>query len=275
MADFVLITGCSSGIGLHLAQRLQQEGFCVLATARKNNDVQHLITAGLTAHQLDLDDENSIEQAVVWALEQSNGKLYGLINNGAYGQTGALEDLPTQALREQFNTNLFGWHHLIRQILPAMLKENRGRIIQISSLLGLVALKYRGAYTASKFALEGYTDTLRLELRDTSIQVSLIEPGPVRSEFRSNALTKFRQYINIENSRHDVIYKQTLQRLQNPKPKNPFTLEPESCLIPALHALRSKRAKARYRVTLPTHVFSILKRLLPTRWLDLLLCRSA
>ena len=134
MADFVLITGCSSGIGLHLAQRLQQEGFCVLATARKNNDVQHLITAGLTAHQLDLDDENSIEQAVVWALEQSNGKLYGLINNGAYGQTGALEDLPTQALREQFNTNLFGWHHLIRQILPAMLKENQGRIIQISSL---------------------------------------------------------------------------------------------------------------------------------------------
>ena len=186
-----------------------------------------------------------------------------------------MEDLPTQALREQFNTNLFGWHHLIRQILPVMLKENRGRIIQISSLLGLVALKYRGAYTASKFALEGYTDTLRLELRDTSVQVSLIEPGPVRNEFRSNALAKFRQYINIENSRHNAIYKQTLQRLQNPKPKNPFTLEPESCLTPALHALRSKRAKARYRVTLPTHIFSILKRLLPTRWLDLLLCRSA
>lgn len=275
MSDFILITGCSTGIGQHMALRLQQEGFSVLATARKENDVQQLSEAGLIAHQLDLDDEKSIEQAADWALKLSKGKLYGLINNGAYGQTGALEDLPTQALREQFNTNLFGWHHLIRQILPAMLKENHGRIIQVSSILGLVALKYRGAYAASKFALEGYTDTLRLELRDTNIQISLIEPGPVRSQFRSNALAKFRQYINIEESRHSAIYQQTLQRLQNPKPKNPFTLEPESCVIPALHALRSKRAKARYGVTIPTHIFSILKRILPTSWIDRLLCRSA
>ncbi|MFB0975432.1 MAG: SDR family NAD(P)-dependent oxidoreductase, partial [Tolumonas sp.] len=192
-----------------------------------------------------------------------------------YGQPGAIEDLPTQALRAQFNTNLFGWHHLIRQVLPVMLKNNRGRIIQVSSLLGLVAMKYRGAYNASKFALEGYTDTLRLELRDTAVQVSLVEPGPVRSQFRSNALKKFLQHIDVNRSRHQDIYQLTLQRLQNPEPKNPFTLEPESCVAPVLHALRSHRARVRYGVTFPTHLFAVLRRLLPVRWLDSILCRSA
>lgn len=275
MSDFILITGCSTGIGWHLAQRLKQEGYTVLATARKETDVAHLQQSGLQAHILDLNDEQSIEQAVNWAITESKGKLYGLINNGAYGQTGALEDLPTHALREQFNTNLFGWHHLTRLILPVMLQQNQGRIIQISSLLGLVAMKYRGAYNASKFALEGYTDTLRLELRDTAIQISLVEPGPIRSEFRSNALKKFLQHINVTSSRHSKIYQQTLQRLQNPNPKNPFTLEPESCVAPVLHALRSKRAKTRYGVTFPTHLFAFLRRVLPSRWLDGILCRSA
>lgn len=275
MSDFILITGCSTGIGLHLAQRLQQEGFNVLATARNDADVKRLSESGLNAHLLDLDNEKSIEQAAGWALTQSAGQLYGLINNGAYGQPGAIEDLPTQALRAQFSTNLFGWHHLIRQILPVMLKNNRGRIIQVSSLLGLVAMKYRGAYNASKFALEGYTDTLRLELRDTAVQVSLIEPGPVRSQFRSNALKKFLQNIDVNGSRHQVIYQLTLQRLQRPEPKNPFTLEPESCVAPALHALRSSRARVRYGVTFPTHLFAVLRRLLPARWLDNILCRSA
>ena len=275
MSDFILITGCSTGIGWHLAQRLKQEGYTVLATARKEADVVNLQQSGLQAHILDLNDEQSIEQAVNWAITESKGKLYGLINNGAYGQTGALEDLPTHALREQFNTNLFGWHHLTRLILPVMLQQNQGRIIQISSLLGLVAMKYRGAYNASKFALEGYTDTLRLELRDTAIQISLVEPGPIRSEFRSNALKKFLQHINVTSSRHSKIYQQTLQRLQNPNPKNPFTLEPESCVAPVLHALRSKRAKTRYGVTFPTHLFAFLRRVLPSRWLDGILCRSA
>jgi NAD(P)-dependent dehydrogenase (short-subunit alcohol dehydrogenase family) len=275
MSDFLLITGCSTGIGLHIAKRLKEEGYSVLATARKETDVARLQQLGFRAHSLDLDDEQSIESAVSWVQDESNGKLYALINNAAYGQTGALEDLPTQALREQFNTNLFGWHHLIRLILPVMLQQGHGRIIQISSLLGLVAMKYRGAYNASKFALEGYTDTLRLELRDTNIQISLIEPGPIRSEFRSNALKKFQQHIHVASSRHSKIYQQTVQRLQNPTPKNPFTLEPEACVAPVLHALRSKRAKTRYGVTFPTHLFAILRRILPTRWLDSILCRSA
>lgn len=275
MSEFILITGCSTGIGLHLARRLQQEGFHVLATARNPADVDQLQAAGIKAYPLDLNNEPSIEQAAAWAIAQSSGQLYGLINNGAYGQTGAIEDLPTQALIEQFNTNLFGWHHLIRQILPVMLSNNRGRIIQVSSVLGLVAMKYRGAYNASKFALEGYTDTLRLELRETAVQISLIEPGPIRSQFRHNALNKFLQNINYTSSRHKETYQLTLQRLQNPEPKNPFTLEPEACVAPVLHALRNKRAKVRYSVTWPTHLFAILRRVLPTRWLDCILCRSA
>lgn len=275
MSDFILITGCSSGIGLHLAQRLQQEGFKILATARKEVDVANLQNSGISAFQLDLASEHSIELAAQWALEQSDGQLYGLINNGAYGQTGAIEDLPTQALKDQFTTNLFGWHHLIRQVLPVMLRNNRGRIIQISSVLGLVAMKYRGAYTASKFALEGYTDTLRLELRDTAVRISLIEPGPIRSHFRTNALHKFLQHIDVADSRHKAVYQQTLQRLQNPEPKNPFTLEPEACVAPVLHALRRHIPRNRYGVTTPTLVFALLRRILPTRWLDSILCRSA
>ncbi len=275
MNQFILITGCSSGIGQHLAKRLKDEGYHVLATARKTEDVQSLIEHGFDAHQLDLSSEQNIEAAVEWANKISHGQIFGLINNGAYGQPGALEDLPTQALKQQFDTNLFGWHHLIRLILPIMMHNQVGRIIQISSILGLVAMKYRGAYNASKFALEGYTDTLRLELADTPIQISLIEPGPVKSQFRHNALLKFKENIDIEHSRHQAIYQQTLNRLSNPTPKNPFTLEPEACVKPVIHALRSKKSKHRYGVTLPTHIFALLRRLLPSVLLDKLLIKSA
>lgn len=275
MTQSILITGCSSGIGHHLALRLKDEGYHVLATARKVEDVQSLTTHGLDTYQLDLTSEQSIENAVQWAIEKSDGKLFGLINNGAYGQPGALEDLPTHALRAQFETNLFGWHHLIRLIIPIMLKNEHGRIIQISSILGLVAMKYRGAYNASKFALEGYTDTLRLELTNTPIQISLVEPGPIKSQFRHHSLLKFKENIDIEHSRHQAIYQQTLARLSNPKPKNPFTLEPESCVKPVLHALRSKKAKHRYGVTFPTHLFAILRRILPSILLDKILIKSA
>lgn len=275
MSQFILVTGCSTGIGRHLALRLQQDGFQVLATARQQTDVESLRQDGMNAHQLDLDNEQSIEVAAQWALEQSKGQLFALINNGAYGQTGALEDLPTQALKEQFQTNFFGWHHLTRLILPSMLENNVGRIIQISSILGVVAMKYRGAYNASKFALEGYSDTLRLELQGTHVYVSLVEPGPIRSEFRANALIKFKQHIQMTQSRHHENYQKTLQRLSQPNPKNPFTLEPEACYDAVIHALKSHKPKIRYSVTFPTKLFSILKRILPFRWLDFLASRSA
>ncbi|MGY3885526.1 SDR family oxidoreductase [Aeromonas aquatica] len=272
---FVLITGCSSGIGLAAAKTLGAHGFTVIASARKEEDVTLLRQQGLLAVRLDLADEASIEQGAAQALALAGGRLYGLFNNGAYGQPGALEDLPTAALREQFNTNLFGWHHLIRQVLPAMLAAGEGRIVQNSSVLGLVAMKYRGAYNASKFALEGYTDTLRLELAGSGVHISLIEPGPIDTRFRANARAAFLRHINPETSRHQAAYGQTLSRLEREGGARGFTLPSEACIPPLLHALQNKRPKHRYPVTLPTKLFTALRRLLPSRWLDRLLIKSA
>ncbi|BEE18918.1 short-chain dehydrogenase/reductase [Aeromonas enteropelogenes] len=275
MSRFVLITGCSSGIGLAAAKALGEHGFTVIASARKAEDVTRLQQAGLLAVQLDLADPASIEQGAGAALALAGGRLYGLFNNGAYGQPGALEDLPTEALREQFETNLFGWHHLIRQVLPAMLAAREGRIVQNSSVLGLVAMKYRGAYNASKFALEGYSDTLRLELAGTGVHISLIEPGPIDTRFRANARTAFLRHIEPAQSRHQAAYQQTLSRLEREGGARGFTLPSEACIPPLLHALTSKRPRHRYPVTFPTRLFAILRRLLPSRWLDRILAKSA
>ena len=275
MSRYVLITGCSSGIGYHAAKRLSDEGFAVIASARKLEDVTRLQAEGLTAIRLDLADPVSITEAVSQVRELCQGELYGLFNNGAYGQPGALEDLPTAALRAQFESNFFGWHELIRQILPLMLPHGEGRIIQNSSVLGLVAMKYRGAYNASKFAIEGYTDTLRLELRGTGVQISLIEPGPIASQFRANALAALRQRIDLEHSRHAPVYQQTLSRLEKVVPGNRFTLPPEACMPPLLHALNARRARPRYQVTTPSKWMNLLRGWLPTRLLDALVAKSA
>ncbi|MCR3967411.1 MULTISPECIES: SDR family oxidoreductase [Aeromonas] len=275
MPRFVLITGCSSGIGLAAAQALGQHGFTVIASARKAEDVARLQQQGLLAVQLDLADSASIELGASAALHLAGGRLYGLFNNGAYGQPGALEDLPTEALREQFNTNLFGWHHLIRQVLPPMLEAKEGRIVQNSSVLGLVAMKYRGAYNASKFALEGYSDTLRLELAGSGVHISLIEPGPIDTRFRANARNAFLRHIDPAQSRHQSAYRQTLTRLEKEGATSGFTLSSEACIPPLLHALTHAHPKARYPVTTPTRLFAFLRRVLPTRWLDKLLAKSA
>ncbi|CAH1571663.1 NADP(+)-dependent aldehyde reductase [Vibrio owensii] len=275
MKKSVLITGCSTGIGYVCAHALQKEDFHVIASCRNEQDVQRLTNEGLTCIQLDLNDPQSISAGVSTALELAEGKLYAIFNNGAYGQPGALEDLPTEALQAQFQTNFFGWHQLVREVLPHMRKQGEGRIIQNSSVLGFAAMKYRGAYNASKFALEGWTDTLRLELMDTNIKVALIEPGPIETQFRHNALKAFEQWIDVENSAHRAAYEGQKQRLDNDKSNNKFVLPAESCIEPVLHALTSDKPKIRYRITTPTKVFSVLKRLLPTRILDKILRQAA
>lgn len=267
----ILITGCSSGIGLYCAKQLSQEGYRVIASCQDDEDTQHLILEGIECITLDLNDEQSIERGWQQVIDKTHGQLYALFNNGAYGQTGAIEDLPTTALRQQFQTNLFGLHHLIRLAIPLMLNQADARIIQNSSVLGLVAMKYRGAYCASKFALEGYTDALRLELEDTPIQVSLIEPGPITSQFRHNARRHFLQNIDWTNSRHRKAYQQTLSRLEKTTATNRFTLGPEAVCKPLLHALASKQARSRYYVTTPTRLMGIARRLFPTNILDKIL----
>ncbi len=223
---------------------------------------------GFESLQLDLDESHSIGQAVEQLLKQTNGRLYALFNNGAYGQFGAVEDLSREVLRQQFETNLFGWHELTSLIIPTMRNQGEGRIIQNSSILGFITLPYRGAYVASKFALEGLSDTLRLELAGSGIHVSLIEPGPIESRFRENAHVMFERHIDTSHSAHKGNYPALVNRLVKQGPANPFTLPPEAVLKKAIHALESGRPKPRYHVTFPTHLFAVLRRLLSSRAMD-------
>ncbi|WP_077284625.1 SDR family oxidoreductase [Cognaticolwellia aestuarii] len=270
----ILITGCSSGIGLHAALTLSARGYQVFATARNPQDVAELQAKGLTAYLLDLTSTESIAQTLAKILEETGGKLDFLFNNGAYGQPGALEDLPTQALKAQFDTNVFGWHELTRQVIPVMRQQGHGRIIQCSSVLGFVSMAYRGAYNASKYAIEGLTDTLRLELKAANIAVVLLQPGPINTQFRANALTAFQSNVDINNSVHNAQYQQQIERLTSEKSNAAFTLEAIDVTKALIHALESKRPKVRYRITTPTKIFAVLKRLLPSRWLDQLLAKG-
>ena len=267
----ILITGCSSGIGLCVAQALQQRGYRVFATARKNEDVIKLNAMGLESLQLDLDSSESIQSAVKEILKRTDGTLDALFNNGAYGQAGAVEDLSREALRQQFETNVFGWQELTNLVLPVMLKQGYGRIIQNSSVLGFVALKFRGAYTASKYAIEGLSDTLRQELIGTNIYISLIEPGPIESQFRANSFAAYKKNIDKEKSRFKSEYESTEKRLGKKGAAVPFTLPPEAVLKRVIHALENKKPKPRYYVTTPTYLFGYLKRFLSTQLMDKLL----
>jgi NAD(P)-dependent dehydrogenase (short-subunit alcohol dehydrogenase family) len=264
----ILITGCSSGIGRCVAEGLRDRGYRVIATARQARDVASLREQGFESLALDLDSSDSIQQAADETLQRCDGRLYALFNNGAYGQPGAVEDLTRDALRQQFETNLFGWHELTCRLIPAMRQAGEGRIIQNSSILGFIALPYRGAYVASKHALEGLSDTLRLELAGSGIAVSLIQPGPILSRFRENALAKWQQHIDAENSCHRERYLAMLSRLEKEGPAMPFTLPPEAVLKKVIHALESPRPKPRYAVTFPTYLFALLRRLLNSRGMD-------
>ncbi|MCF6294022.1 MAG: SDR family NAD(P)-dependent oxidoreductase [Robiginitomaculum sp.] len=270
----ILITGCSSGIGLCVAEGLKDRGYRVFASARKAHDVEKLRENGFEdALLLDLEDSHSIKQAVDTLLTKTNGELFALFNNAAYGQAGAVEDLSRVTLRASFETNLFGTHELTCLLIPTMRKQGYGRIIQNSSVLGFICLPYRGAYNASKYALEGLTDTLRMELRNTGIKVSLIEPGPIKSKFRANAFAAYQRNIDKQSSPHRDVYEAMEKRLTKKGPAVPFTLPPEAVLKKVIHALENENPKIRYYVTFPTHLLATLKRLLPHKWLERVLLK--
>ena len=271
----IIITGCSSGIGLCVARGLSRRGYRVFATARKYDDVKKLSAEGMESLQLDLNCSSSIHKASQEVLNRTGGELYALFNNGGYGQPGAVEDLDTDTLRAQFETNFFGWHELTRLILPVMRRQGFGRIIQNSSVLGFVSLPLRGAYVASKHAIEGLTDSLRLELKGTDIYVSLIEPGPIESQFRKNAFKKYQENIQSEISHFKKIYGYMEARLTKVSAPLPFTLPPEAVLKKIVHALESPKPKARYFVTIPTYLFALIKRVFPGEAIDLIISKAA
>ncbi len=271
----ILITGCSSGIGYDAARGLRARGWRVFASCRKGEDCARLRAEGFDSPQLDYTDPASIETALAEVLEATGGRLDALFNNGAHALPGALEDLPTEGLRAIFETNLFGWHELTRRVIPAMRAQGHGRIVNCSSVLGLVALRWRGAYVATKFALEGLTDTLRLEMRDTPIRVILIEPGPITSRIRENAVAHFERWIDWENSPRAGQYRaELLKRLYHGSGPDPFELPPQAVTRALIRALESRRPRPRYHVTVPTRLMGTARRLLPTRALDRLLARG-
>ncbi|MDR9764245.1 SDR family oxidoreductase [Rhizobium redzepovicii] len=271
----IVVTGCSSGIGAHCARALKADGWRVFATVRKPEDLPGLETDGIEAFLMDYARPETISELVDTVLQRSGGRIDALFNNGAYGQPGAVEDLSTAALRAQFEANFFGWHELTRQVIPAMRKCGQGRIVQCSSILGVVPYRYRGAYTASKFALEGLSITLRMELQGSGIHVSLIEPGPIATRFTTNALAKIREHIDVENSPHAADYVRQLARLDGSGPVNRHKLGPEAVYSVLKHALNSKNPRPHYPVTTPAKQGMFLKRLLPAdlfyrlmRWTD-------
>ena len=270
----ILITGCSTGIGYCVAKGLKQRGYRVIATARHEDSVKRLVNEGFESLQLDLSKSESIQRAFKEVLQLTDGNLYALFNNGAFGLPGAVEDLSRENLIVQFETNVFGWLELTNLVIPLMRKQGFGRIIQNSSILGLVAMPFRGAYNASKYAIEGLSDTLRLELKGSDIFISLIEPGPIISQFRANAVKAMQQHIDIENSIHREKYLGVLERLNKKGPAAPFTLPPEAVLKRVIYALESKKPKPRYYVTFPTYLFAFLKRFLSHRQLDYLLAKA-
>jgi NAD(P)-dependent dehydrogenase (short-subunit alcohol dehydrogenase family) len=271
----VLVTGCSSGIGAAAARALSARGWRVFATARQADDVARLKAEGLESLILDLDDSASIRAAVAAVLERTGGRLDALFNNGGFGQVGAVEDLTRDALRAQFETNLFGWVELTNLVIPAMRRQGHGRIVMNSSVLGYAAFPYRGAYNAVKFAVEGLADTLRHELHGTGIHVALIEPGPITSRFRENCVPHFDRHIDWQHSVHRAQYEAQRARLNKPGPAAPFTLGPEAVVEKLLHALESPFPKPRYPVTVPAVAFWWLKRFLPVRAMDWVLMRAS
>ncbi len=272
----ILITGCSSGIGHHLAHALHARGWQVLATCRKEADCARLKEEGLTSFRLDYEDPASIEAGFSQALKHTGGRLDALFNNGAYAMPGAAEDLPTDALRQIFEANFFGWHSLTCLAIPVMRAQGHGRIVMNSSVLGFIALRFRAAYVSTKFAVEGYSDTLRLELAGTGIHLILLEPGPIRTRIRENARAHYERWIKPQESAWTETYANVLEkRLYDPDPPpDAFELSCAATTAKMIHALEHKRPRARYYVTTPTYMMGTLKRILPTRWLDRLLIRG-
>lgn len=263
----ILITGCSSGIGAYCAEALHGQGWRVFATARREEDIAALRARGLEAFYLDYTEPESIAALADTIPRLNDGRLDALFNNGAYAQPGAIEDLPVEALRQQFEANFFGWHDLTRRIVPIMRRQGHGRIVHCSSILGLVPMKWRGAYVASKFALEGLMLAQRMELEGSGIEVSLIEPGPIASRFTYNAAVHAEANIDMEASVHRELYRRQMAKLKSGGTKSKNKLGPDAVYAVLLHALEAPRPRPHYVVTRPAKLGSLARRLMPARWL--------
>lgn len=269
--SIIFITGCSTGIGRDAALTLSKRGHRVISSCRKQEDVNHLIAQGCETVLMDVNDPQSIITAFAEVLKQTSGRLDVLINNAGYGQAGALEDISRQVLRAQFETNVFGLMELTNLAIPIMRQQGHGRIINISSILGIISMPFRGAYNASKYAVEGLTDTLRLELKPAGIKVICIEPGPIESQFRESAISHSLKHIDLEHSAFQAQYQQMLTGFRQKKSDSIFTKKTQAVVDKLIHAIEATKPKAKYPVTVPSHFLIFLKRFTSTILLDSIL----
>jgi NAD(P)-dependent dehydrogenase (short-subunit alcohol dehydrogenase family) len=269
----LLITGCSSGIGLDAARGMRDRGWHVFASCRSEEDCARLRAEGFDSPRIDYTDTASIADGLAQTLAATGGRLDALFNNGAYGLPGAVEDLPREGLAAIFETNLFGYHDLTRRVIPVMRAQGHGRIVNCSSVLGLAGMRWRGAYVATKFAMEGLSDVLRLEMRGTGIHIILIEPGPITSDIRRKSIPHFERWIDWKSSARSGEYETLLHRLYGEKQHDRWELPASAVTAKLVHALESPRPRPRYWVTTPTYIVGTLKRLLPTRAADWLTAR--
>lgn len=271
----ILITGCSSGIGYDAAHGLRAQGWQVFASCRQQVDCDRMRTEGFDSPRIDYSDTDSIHQGLAEVLKITGGTLGALFNNGAHGLPGAVEDLPTEGLREIFEANFFGWHELTRAVIPVMRAQGSGRIVQCSSVLGFVTYPWRGAYVATKHALEGLTDTLRIEMRDTPIHVIMIEPGPITSKIRENSIPHFERWIRWDVSPRAAQYRDSLiKRLYESSGPDRFELPASAVTKKLSKALTVARPKPRYFVTTPTYISNFGRRFLPNRLLDWIISKG-
>ncbi|MDA0223217.1 MAG: SDR family NAD(P)-dependent oxidoreductase [Proteobacteria bacterium] len=269
----ILITGCSSGIGYDAAHSLAKRGWRVFATCRAEADCERLRSEGLESFRLDYADNDSIHAAMTEVEARTGGGLDALYNNGAYAIPGAMEDVPTDAMRAIFEANVFGWHELTNLVIPLMRAQGHGRIVNCSSVLGMVSMPWRGAYNATKYAVEAMSDTLRMELRRTGIKVVLIEPGPITTAFRANAKLQFDRWIDWENAALEPLYRNNLVKRLNDatQKKDRFELPPSAVTAKLIQALESVNPRPRYFVTVNTYLANFMRRLLPSRLIDMIL----
>jgi short-subunit dehydrogenase len=269
MQKTILITGCSTGIGWCAAETLHNRGYKVYATARKPEDLEKLTQLGVESIFLEMEDSASIKQALAKVLEKTGGTLDFLFNNAGFAIPGAVEDLSREMMRTQFEANVFGLMELTNLVIPIMRKQDHGRIVHNTSILGVVAMPYRGNYTASKFALEAYTSTLRQELRDTNIKVCIIAPGPIATKFRDTASKTFSETLKDKSSVHTEHYTQMQKHFdKQPESESKITLPPSAVVAKLINALESSNPKARYYIGMPAHALAWLRRLLPDKTLD-------
>lgn len=271
----LLITGCSSGIGYACAHYMRDRGWRVFPACRKQEDVDRLKREGFAAVRIDYTDTDSILNGLADVLEATGGRLDGLFNNGAMGLPGPVEDLPTDALREVFEVNVFGQHELTYRVIPVMRRQGSGRIVFTSSVLGFIVYPWRGGYNASKFALEGLVQTLRIEMRDSPIRVSTIQPGPIATSIIKNAAPQFDKWVDWENSaRADQYRASLLKKLYDPSPPGVFTRPPEAVAKVLRHALEARNPRPNYMITFPTRASNIFKRLIWSRLHDWVLSKG-